>query len=561
MHKVLNNPFILRHIFDQWEPADVKPCCYNSALALSGPVPPSDLEKLQTFGRRVRVYHTSETEEQIDPSVYIIISGALKGNPLFPNLQSIHFYIRHTHPACHAASLIMLFSPSLRDARLTPIYPRGHFNFSFFIQRLVDAPQMTDLSVEYHAFCQKQLDAVLSLKNLTSLAFDMVHTLDYPYVAFNRTVLASLAKLERLQSLAITLSPADWVTRDPDSEENELSVFPNLTTLKLNCLFEDAYRFLTLAKLPSLKRLVHNFRFTSESEPTKLPDLPWNGLLGALKASTTSELTSLEVNPAFGFRRDNRARELLWLKIETGEGLSFAEIADNLLQLNLTSLKFDFPLFRSLSEADFAAMGHAWPTLTSLYVRVISKRAPTPNTTILKLIKDTFPHLSQLGIDIEAGYIDEPCMTTSSANPLRSIEARLFNWEETWTAKFAALVDSLFPQLDSFSHWINTCFHDVKTNPAVHNRVLELQQARRRERNWIRSEYRMPELVQAKDEDEVVYASTSNDTSHNDSGLTILGLDVDESVVSSEDPEEGGFIAYPTYESDDDDSESDYSQH
>ncbi|PPR00706.1 hypothetical protein CVT24_000994 [Panaeolus cyanescens] len=537
MHKVLQNPFILRHIFEQLESWDVGPCCYNSALvcrafydpcqdvlwrdlqgstllpvfkllsnlhhyrkqgvwALSGAVSPSDLEKLQIFGRRVRIYYAPETEDNIDPSVYILVSNALRGNPLFPNIQSVHFSIKNVNVKSHAASLSMLFSPNLRKVTLKPLRSIGLFNYSVFVQRLIAAPQVTYLHLAKFPLCQESLDIILSLKNLASLALDLVHSKS---ATLNRTTLASLANLERLSSLIITMTPADWVTAD--SEETQLCVFPQLRTLMLNCLIEDAVRFLRFTNLPSLKTLEHHFPFLPSSS---MADLPWDVFLGALKNSTTSEFTSLEVNPEFSFRPSHRGREKLWEKIEAGAGVSFKEMGDSLLRLSLTTLKLDFPLFQSLSEAHFAAMGLAWPTLTTLYVRVISKRAPTPNTTILKVIRDTFPHLSQLGIDIDARRIDQPCTMTSSPNPLRSIEARLIRWEEKSTTKFTALIDSLFPQLLSFRHLPN--YYSM-----IQMRLSDLQHARMRERNWIRSEYRMPELKQAEDEDRVVYTDYNND--------------------------------------------------
>ncbi|PPR00716.1 hypothetical protein CVT24_001005 [Panaeolus cyanescens] len=107
--------------------------------------------------------------------------------------------------------------------------------------------------------------------------------------------------------------------------------------------------------------------------------------------------------------------------------------------------------------------------MTTLCVRATSLEAPIPDTTVLGLIASAFPYLSALGIDMNAEGVDK--LSTSPAC-------------------------TLTPNLIFF---INSNGSPSNIQP----RLEELQCARRRERNRIRSEYQMPELKQEEDDDEL----------------------------------------------------------
>ncbi|PPR00697.1 hypothetical protein CVT24_000985 [Panaeolus cyanescens] len=528
MHPALQNTFILHHILDQWDAQEVKTGCYNTALVcrafynpsqdmlwrrldsvlplfkllsnfsrdeigdvwvMVGDVSPSELQILQAFGRRVRELDIDTWGYKIDPSVYILISGALGASPLFSNIQTLSYLPDDwcNENAHYGAALNLFFSPSLRNVRMAPMTAQQHHNYATFALRLSLAPQLSLLHLINFSPCQKGLDGILSLKHLCDVVLDLV---DSPK-AVNRTMFRSLGALEHLSSLTMTLPDVDWTSSDTVTMQS--IVFSKLIRLVLHSSIHDVTQFLTETKLPALQKLV--YLFPIPGSPLSLCFL-LKEFIDRLRISTTSQFSALLLRPSPIPRQIRMSGEtLLWVFMEEYLAVPFRYLADGLFRLNLSSLQLCFPLFESLCVADFIATGNAWPNMTRLRLHPKSLRAPIPDTTVLRMIAAGFPRLSVLVIDMNAEHIDEPLLETSS-HPLQILTARLAGGPKTnrEMLRFAALLDSLFPMLCT----VSSVSIGVVDNPTcqVQDIIEELQSSRKRERNRIRSE---SDIKQAND--------------------------------------------------------------
>ncbi|PPR00695.1 hypothetical protein CVT24_000983 [Panaeolus cyanescens] len=450
MHPALQNHFILHHIFDQWDIQETTTGCYNAALVcrtfynpsqdvlwrrlnsvlplfkllsnfsydetddiwvMIGDVSPSELQTLQVFGRRVREMRIHVCKEQIDPSAYVILTRALGANPLLPNIQELTYSPWFNDHAFHII-LNLLFSPSLRQVDLTAKKNTPLHNYSTFTQRLVMAPQLTHLHLWHLSPSNKVLDGIFSLKNLSDVALDLSGS---PKAMINRAMLFSLGALECLSRLTIRLAAdVDWVPSDSATTKQSI-VFSKLVYLTLHCSFDDALQLVASSRLPSLQILDHQILLP---EPPINSIFRWKEFINGLRTSTTSQFTSLYLHPS-PFHNITNQEE--WAIMETHPNMSFHDLADSLLQLNLTELRLCFPLFHSLCVDDFAAMGAAWPDMTSLQLHAISLQNPIPDTSLLRLITTTFPRLSFLSTDVNAERIEKPSRVSSS-HPLKTLQ-------------------------------------------------------------------------------------------------------------------------------------------
>ncbi|PPR00700.1 hypothetical protein CVT24_000989 [Panaeolus cyanescens] len=364
-------------------------------------------------------------------------------------------------------------------------------HFSTFAQRLVTAPQLTHLHLRNFSPCKKVIDGILSLKNLSDVGLDLSGS---PKAMINQTLFFSLGGLQCLSKFTIRLpGDVDWL---PSSTTTTPIVFSKLVHLTLHCSFDDALLLLTSTRLPSLQKLVHQFLLPI---PPLTPSFKWKEFTDRLRISTTSKITSLHLKPSTYLGQDIVGIPRVWAIMKTYPGISFHEVSDSLLQLKLTDLELHFPLFHSLTVDDFAAMGAAWPDMTQLRLHAISLQDSIPDTSVLRLITTAFPRLSSLGIDMDAERICKPSLVSSS-HPLEVLTVGLPKWPNTLNAKlkFAALVDSLFPNLRS-----------ILTTPGTNNHlsqvldILEaLRSSRKRERNRIRTQYCLPDIKQEEDDDE-----------------------------------------------------------
>ncbi|PPR00699.1 hypothetical protein CVT24_000990 [Panaeolus cyanescens] len=449
---------------------------------------------LQSFGRRVRELSIHVVADEIDPSVYILLVKALGENPLLPNIRNLTFVPWFKENVFHGAILNLLFSPSLRKVYLAAAREiLQHHNYSTFARRLVGAPGLNCLNLVGFSPCQKVLDGVLSLKNISEIELDFS---DSPNVIANRTMLLLFGTLECLSSLTITLPEVNRVPPCPTT--NQTTVFSKLVDLELYCSFEDALQFWADAKLPSLQKLHYMFRIP---DPPLIPTFRWKEFLDGLMIATTSQFTSLKLRSSAYPILDWVESRRLWAMMETYPSVSFHSLAGTLLRLNLTCFEISFPFFESLCAADFAAMGAAWPNMTRLQLHTISLQAPISDTSVLRIIATAFPRLVVLVIDMNAERIDKPSLVPFS-HPLGLLVVRLVGCPQTVTAKlrFAALVDSLFPNLRTITDPSFAHDHIYKQVDQIEEFLEELQSTRKRERNRIRTEFHLPGIKQHNDD-------------------------------------------------------------
>ncbi|PPQ99971.1 hypothetical protein CVT24_009550 [Panaeolus cyanescens] len=392
----------------------------NMVKYLDGPVNQEEVEKLLYFGSCVQTLHvfpggifSNALRHRIDDRVWLIIAVALTGRSLLPNLQELDFFFGSKWNN-NSAILHVIHSSQLRDIRfsmplLTTISKPD--DVALFLQKHANSPSVTQLSISPFANLSV-FQSFVSFQNLSILNLGVQRDTIVP-----ASLLQQLSTLKHLEVLYLTAQAFEWTTDSPRSKFR----FEKLDILDLSCPVDDLIKVLSTVALPVVTTL-SLFFVLPESPATQWYD--WNGMLEALKLSTTSACTLLSIAlcdciqyPELKSRNEQYKSAY--------PGVLFADIESSLLQFNFTSFVAYMPWLRSLTSEDLLKMFDAWPKLDTLALELATHSSP--DIQVLKSISERpFRRMEFLDFYVNATNIPPP-NKVSSRNRLRRLNLRIID--------------------------------------------------------------------------------------------------------------------------------------
>ncbi|PPQ72625.1 hypothetical protein CVT24_005116, partial [Panaeolus cyanescens] len=445
---------------------------------LDGPITPADIDKVVSFGRRVRnlVSTTTNPSCSISISTYLSLATALHNRHLLPSLQHLTIQLK---PPFFTFILSLIHSPRLTILELgeCPIHDTLaplDLDISTFIQKHASSKALRQLRVS-STLTPRALDTIATFKNLHNLQLNMSTTSAIPY-----PFLVSLSTLEHLQELNIDGASFAFT---PEERHSDLS-FPSLTQLLISCPLQDLTDLFAFAKFPALYDLTYEFILPPEPHSHTFD---WCRFLDALYSAThIDSFRELYVIPCADHppthphththtHTATNAQELHDAFLKTYPGVPFSSLSSSLLQFNtLKYLTFGFPLFSSLTQEDFERLMRAMPGLETLELRCAAKG--TVDASILQHIARGLPVLKSLTLDIfvfriagnsnssdRTSHVKDLSGSTAqrdlymlldvSNHPLEQLHLRMIGFERRDVGEvtaFALLVDALFPYLKEF---------------------------------------------------------------------------------------------------------------
>ncbi|PPQ80272.1 hypothetical protein CVT24_006604 [Panaeolus cyanescens] len=139
----------------------------------------------------------------------------------------------------------------------------------------------------------------------------------------------------------------------------------------------------------------------------------------------------------------------------------FESIAEHLLQLDVSVLALDFPLFNSLSMENLETITLALPNLTTLHLHCSSSGfgGSKLNNMALLHASSQLPYLLDLALDLnaktheQAHTIVNDVRQLASFHPLEKLSLQLTDWDfnSSTAADLALFIDIMFPRLKKFT--------------------------------------------------------------------------------------------------------------
>ncbi|PPQ69763.1 hypothetical protein CVT24_002975 [Panaeolus cyanescens] len=357
---------------------------------LKDTVTPSDVEKLKSYGRRVRSISCLERKmtDLIDASTYVAVISALEGQLLFPNLRHLDWNLYSSESS---AVFFLFHSPHLTRvefncSNVQTINPSWIQDTSMFIHRLVrQNVQLFDLRIDIPC-SQAMADLVMSaFPSIVNLALD----LDSSTIIGHRH-LVSMPNIGLLKECHLEGESLQFAF----GEDTPRLAFPSLDWLSFTGKIDQAIMFLSSSTFPVLACLSHTFWVP----PTHTDyNLDWMAFFNALKQATTSTLTDISLQP-WKQTRVQRARGYHSF-IDQYSGVDFDTVFPCLSQFDLHDLNFRFPFFTRITMDNLKAITAQWPRLVTLSLHTASREKL--GLPALAVIADNLPRLRNLSLDID----------------------------------------------------------------------------------------------------------------------------------------------------------------
>lgn len=422
------------------------------------------------FGSCIRslgcFHRLAKDEYRLDDRVCLIIACALSGQSLLPNLQR---FTSKLGPKGEDSSILHLISsPRLNGVEFFAEPKFSKFDdVSMFIQKYANSIHLTTLVVGF-PISPQAVQTIPSFSNLIQISLSTKSSTAVPV-----NVIERLSTLEHIHNISLDVHSFDWTGRS-----NKILPFENLGVLNIACPIDDLLILLSSTTFPVLWGFT--FRLVLPESP-QLRTYPWAHLFDAIKRCTTGELEGLTLRLDDTFF-ESRVRNVEFKELYPG--ISFTDIEASLLQLDITRLILDLPLFRSLDSACIRRLAEALPEMESLAIHCISQADDTPDFVVLKYLSEDSPFLRELCLDLDGRDIPPP-RRIRSAHRLSSLDIHLVHWQDSIERqmKLVSFIDSIFPH--PYEVTCSTANGRGGTSQVHLQGLIDMiRQARRRERRY-----------------------------------------------------------------------------
>ncbi|KAM5544954.1 hypothetical protein V8D89_001065, partial [Ganoderma adspersum] len=414
-------------------------------LTLCGAILPEHWTRFRLYADRVRVLHglQRQTEEYIQPSVWLFLAAKCKGSPLMPRLRVL---CAHNIPISEISVFTLLISPTLRT-----------INFSFTLE------QEDDADMAPHAVDSLLHTIPLMAPDLEDFSYDVDFTLARGPVNLVDGHLESFRlHFTRLTTLSICCE----VVIDSDRILRSLSSIPTLQSLTLTTIILPSVSALALPEnrfeqLTDLHLGGHFDHLTAVVQACQLPRLA-SMSLETFHSSTGRETRGLVAT--IRQRCDPALLTSFSLKVfhkfagAPPPPRSLVQYFEPLLAFpNVASFYFHCHyIVPPVHDDDLVRFGTAWPHLTSFYVSNSAGQYSQPNVaraTLSGLVEfaQHCPRLHALHLpELDASVLPAKGAVPLLRHKLRHLGIRnvMATLEPKVYMEMAAVLDRVFPAVD-----------------------------------------------------------------------------------------------------------------